>query len=131
MPARGEADEDVGAVEGVLQRPLDGLDGELRPCTGFMSSCRPSVDDAGLVDHAQVLAAHAVGRGRACAQAIAEAPAPQKTTFDVVDLLADDLERVQERRRRDDRRAVLVVVEDRDLEPLLQRAPRSRSTPAT
>ena len=34
--------------------------------------------------------------------------------LDVVDLLADDLERIQQRRARDDRRAVLVVVEHGD-----------------
>ena len=40
----------------------------------------------------------------------------------VLDLLADDLERVEHRGADDDRGAVLVVVEDRDLHPLAQLA---------
>ena len=39
----------------------------------------------------------------------------------VIDLLPDDLERVDQRRTRDDRRAVLVIVEDRDAHRLPQR----------
>ena len=41
--------------------------------------------------------------------------------LDLADALADDLEPVQQRGGGDDRRAVLVVVEDRDLHPLAQR----------
>jgi hypothetical protein len=40
--------------------------------------------------------------------------------LDLVDLLARDLERVQERRGGDDRGSVLVVVEDRDVQGRLQ-----------
>jgi hypothetical protein len=40
--------------------------------------------------------------------------------FDLADLLADDLERVYQRRQDDDRRAVLIVVKDGDVEFFLQ-----------
>ena len=40
--------------------------------------------------------------------------------LDVLDPLADDLQAVEDRRCRDDRRAVLVVVEDRDLHALAE-----------
>ena len=49
---------------------------------------------------------------------------------EVLDPLADDLERVDERSQDDDRRAVLVVVEDRDVELLCAAGPRSRSSAA-
>ena len=44
------------------------------------------------------------------------APTPVMHDRDVLDLLADDPERVQQRGQDDDRGAVLVVVEDRDVE---------------
>ena len=52
---------------------------------------------------------------------IAAAPAPENTTLTVADVLADDLERVEQRGAGDDRGAVLVVVEDGDLQRLAQR----------
>ena len=54
------------------------------------------------------------------AHATPAAPTPAMTTLELFHLLADDLERVDERRQRDHRGAVLIVVEDRDVEPLLQ-----------
>ena len=54
------------------------------------------------------------------AQASPAAPAPTITTCTSSAALADDLERVQQRRQHDHRGAVLVVVEDRDVERLLQ-----------
>ena len=42
--------------------------------------------------------------------------------LDVFEALADDLERVHERSQHDDRRAVLVVVKDRDVELVAQPA---------
>ena len=54
------------------------------------------------------------------AQARPAAPAPTTTTRTSSALLADDLQRVEQRRQHDDRGAVLVVVEDRDVERLLQ-----------
>ena len=44
------------------------------------------------------------------------APAPTTTTRDVLRALADDAQGVEQRGEHDDRRAVLVVVEDRDVE---------------
>ena len=63
-------------------------------------------------------------------QASAAAPAPEVDQLDLLDVLADDLQRVQHRRADDDRGAVLVVVEDRDLHALAQRCARRRSSPA-
>ena len=54
------------------------------------------------------------------AQAMPAAPAPTMTTRTSLGALADDPQRVQQRRQHDDRGAVLVVVEDRDVERLLQ-----------
>ena len=48
------------------------------------------------------------------------APAPETTTRVVSRSAAGQPQRVLERGERDDRRAVLVVVEDRDVEPLLE-----------
>ena len=48
------------------------------------------------------------------------APTPVITTRTSSIALADHLQRVQQRRQHDDRRAVLVVVEDRDVERLAQ-----------
>ena len=50
--------------------------------------------------------------------------------LDLLDVLADHLQAVEDRRGDDDRRAVLVVVEHRDLHALAQLASRCRSTPA-
>ena len=50
--------------------------------------------------------------------------------LDVLDPLADDRERVEQRGEDDDRRAVLVVVEDGDVELVPQPLPRSRSSAA-
>ena len=48
------------------------------------------------------------------------APTPAMTTLEVAHLLVDDLERVLERGQHHDRGAVLVVVEDGDVEQLLE-----------
>ena len=63
-------------------------------------------------------------------QARAAAPAPEHTSFTLLDLLADHLEAVEHRGAHDDRRAMLVVVEYRDLHPAAQLASRCRSIPA-
>ena len=55
-------------------------------------------------------------------QASAAAPAPEVTSLTSLDVLAADLQRVQDAGADDDRGAVLVVVEDRDLHPRAQRA---------
>ena len=54
------------------------------------------------------------------AHAIAAAPAPETTTFMSAELLARELGGVEQRGARDDRGAVLVVVEHRDLHALAQ-----------
>ena len=55
-------------------------------------------------------------------QASAAAPAPDTTSLQSLDVLADHLDAVQDGGADDDRGAVLVVVEDRDLHPLAQLA---------
>jgi hypothetical protein len=49
-------------------------------------------------------------------------PCAAEKHLHLVDVRFDDVERVEERRTRDDRGAVLIVVEDRDVEALLERA---------
>ena len=81
---------------------------------------RPSIDHALGVAHDDVLAAHAqpdvVRRAgnRRRAGAVED-------HLDVFDLLAAEFQRVEQARAADDRRAVLVVVEDRNLHGLAQR----------
>ena len=52
--------------------------------------------------------------------AVPAAPAPATTTRHVVEVLVQAAQRVGERGQHHDRRAVLVVVEDRDVQPLAQ-----------
>ena len=83
--------------------------------------------DAALVDHAgqvgdpDVLARHAELDQQAQAGERGRAGA-RGDELDLIDLLAADLQRVQHAGADDDGGAVLVVVEDRDLHPLAQRA---------
>ena len=113
-----KADEGIRARQRVLEGALRGLDREFRLVRIHVVRAA-EVDDAGPVHHPQVLALHAVGHVELGARDRRRARAAEDD-LDVVDLLADDLERVQERRRGDDRGAVLVVVEHRDLQALLQ-----------
>jgi len=48
----------------------------------------------------------------------------------LVELLADDFQSIQDRRAHDDRRAVLVIVEHRDLQSVTQLALNVENTPA-
>ena len=60
-------------------------------------------------------------------QASAAAPAPEATSLTSLELLADEPQPVEHRGADDDRGAVLVVVEDRDLHALAQLAFDRRS----
>ena len=51
---------------------------------------------------------------------MAAAPAPETTTLDLVDLLANDLQAVEHGGTGNDRGAVLVIVEDRNVHPRLE-----------
>ena len=131
----GEADEDVGAVEHV---------GGRRRCAarGFVSLGEPALDRR----HRAVRCRRAVCsapwesqptmlRTPACEQDLARPRrrrrrAPTISDLEVLEPLADDLERVEQRRQHDDRGAVLVVVEDGDVELGLAAGPRSRSSAA-
>ena len=53
-------------------------------------------------------------------QAMPAAPAPLTTSFVVVDVAPGEMQRVDQAGRGDDRRAVLVVMEDRDVHQLAQ-----------
>ena len=53
-------------------------------------------------------------------QAMPAAPAPLQTSFDVFDVAAGELQRVDQAGGGDDRGAVLVVMEDRDVHQLAQ-----------
>ncbi len=78
------------------------------------------VNDALAVDEQQPLAARAQRQQQACGGDAGGAGADDDD-LDVLEALALDLQRVQEPGAGDDRRAVLVVVKDRNLEPLAQR----------
>ena len=115
----GEADEDVGADERVGDGARRRLANEARLVRVHVAVAAV-VDHAGAVAHEDVLALHAephVVLGRADRRGAGAG----EDDLHLVDLLADDLERVEERGAGDDRRAVLVVVEDGDLERLPQR----------
>ena len=86
---------------------------------GFIFSRAALVDDAHWCRPSRCCSrctpsAHVQLRAAQCAAA----PAPQTHDLHVIDALADEVERVEERGRGDDGRAVLVVVEDRDRHPL-------------
>jgi hypothetical protein len=108
-----DADEHVGADERLGERARVGLPQE-RPL--------PLVDPVGaaLVEDALAVAQHQVLRADAhlhveLGATDARSARAGEHDLHVLGLLARKLERVEERRRRDDRRPVLVVVEDRDL----------------
>ena len=117
-PGDRQTDEHVGADQRVLQIPRRGLAGEGALGLGEVGAAR--VHHALAVHQRDVPArhaeAHVVLRGRDGRGAGAA-----EDHDDVLELLADDFHGVEEGRARDDRRAVLVVVEDGDLEPLLER----------
>ena len=111
----GEPDEDVRAVEDVVRLALQAIDVRaLRE--GLLDRVQA---DTAVEDGAAVIAAdhiadtgieEDVGHGdTGCAD-------PRHHDLHVLDLLADHLERIQQRREDDDRRAVLIVVEDGDVE---------------
>jgi hypothetical protein len=114
----GEPDEKVLSLDGLVDRAKAGVDGE--GALVRIHLVRASgVDDAELVEHRDVLAPNAEldpelhaadGRG-----ARAEAQ-----DFQVGELLFGDESSVEERCAGDDRRAVLIVVEHRNLHPALE-----------
>ena len=57
-------------------------------------------------------------------QAMPAAPAPLQTSFVVFDVAPGEMERVDQAGGGDDRRAVLVVMEDRDVHQLAEAASR-------
>ena len=114
----GEAQEDVGPDHRLGQRAERRVDGELLLLRIQIRAAL--VDDAFAVAHDEILfagarrdvEAAAADAGRACAVHDEAA---------VFDLLAQQLEGVHDGGHGDDRRAMLVVMEDRDAHALLQR----------
>ena len=117
-----QAEEDVGALDHVGQRLRIGvlqvaLLVDVEPVAGVGKSV--------LGDHALAVAHEDVGTRQTEADLQVEArdrrgARARAHQLHVADLLADDLQSVQHRRRGHDRGAVLVVVEDRDLHALAQ-----------
>ena len=123
QPGAGEADEQVGA--------LDHLGRRAQALLGVRVLGVPALD----LGHLLVVVA--AGRERALAVAADDLGDPggehhlghrdaggaeaEHQHAQVLDRLADDLQRVEQRRHRHHRGAVLVVVEDRDVELLLER----------
>ena len=115
---RRDADEGVGALEGLGERALLRVAREaLLVGVHVLGPALP--DDAGPVDHEDVLELHAVRDVEVRARVRGGARA-REDDLHVLDLLARDLERVQERGGGDDGRPVLVVVEDGDAHALLE-----------
>ena len=116
----GETDEDVGAHQGVARRAAEvvGVRVVGEPGLHRVHVLRPApVQRAGAVardDVSRALQHEELGR-RDGARARAG-----EDDLHLVELLVDDLERVDERGERHHRRPVLVVVEDRDVQIALQ-----------
>ena len=81
---------------------------------------RPRVSTPLAVRDQDVLALRTPRPTRMLRQAIAAAPAPEQTSLTSSILLPTDLQPIEDGRGRDDRGAVLVVVEHRDLHALAQ-----------
>ena len=114
----GEAEEDVGADGGLLQGAEVGVGGEellvrVHPLDA------PLVDDPLGVAHDHVVRLDAEGDGELGA-GVGRGAGAVDDDADILDLLADEVEGVEQGGRGDDGGAVLVVVEDRDVHGLLQ-----------
>ena len=113
-----QAEEDVGAVDHVGQRPRLGvLDVRVLPAVHLVDAALvgdaetvgdPDVVVPGAERHQQIEAGKGCGAGA------------RGHDLHVADRLAGEFQRVEHGRRHDDRRAVLVVVEDRNAHPRLQ-----------
>ena len=115
---RGEAEEDVGAADDVGQRARLGvLDVGVLPAVHFVDA--PLVGDAEAVGDPDVLMP-GTERDQQVEAGKRRRTGARRHDLDVADRLAGKLQRVQHRRRHDDRRAVLVVVEDRNGHPRLE-----------
>ena len=119
QPGAGEPEEDVGAHHRLGQRARRGVGGVARLVLVHVLGAA-LVDHALGVAHDDVLQAHAQadvvgGAGNGGGAGAVE------DDLDFGDILAADFERVEQARAADDRGAVLIVVEDRDLHRLDQR----------
>ena len=117
---RRQAEEQVAAARGVRQRARVGIDGVAQLVRVHVLFA-PGIDHAGAVHQNDIFLADAeldvkIGAGNG-----ARARAGDDDVH-VFELLAGDLDGVDQRRAGDDRRAVLVVVKDRDVEFFLEDA---------
>src|SRR5208282_6858305 len=115
----GEAEKDVGAVDHLLElargRRLD-----------IARLARGHLLGSTLIDHAEAIDEDDVLRLEPHADEEVEAgepggPSPRRDELDLLDPLADDAQAVLHGGAYDDRRAVLIVVEDRDAHARAQR----------
>ena len=118
----GHAQEDVGAVDDFSQRTRRGV--ARIPRNAFVDAARAQVGAAGVqhavaVDHVDVGGFDAQRHQHVQAGDAGRAGAADRQ-LDVGDVLADHVQRIDERGADDDGGAVLVVVEHRDLQPLAQ-----------
>ena len=113
-----EPDEDVGAAQRVRERARVGLARE-RLLVAVHALGAADVDHAAAVAQDDVLGGHAEVAIQPRAGDARGARAVEHDLH-VVERAAGELQRVEQRRARDDRRAVLIVVEDGDVEALDQ-----------
>src|SRR5262249_30395242 len=114
----GHAHERVGVLERLRDSALVGLDREAL-LIRIHALLAPLVDDAFGVAHDDVLALDAQGEVEVGARDGGR-PAAAEHDADFLDVLANDLERVQKGRAADHGSAVLVVVENGNLKLLLE-----------
>ena len=113
-----DAEEDVGALHGVGQRPGVGVDG-VGALPLVHALLAPAIDHPGVVDRDAVFRPRAHRLDQFEGGDARRAGAAQHQ-LDVLQLAAGDLAGVDQAGAGDDRRAVLVVVEHRDVEQVLQ-----------
>ena len=127
MPGRGHADEDVGPLDGLLQAALDlaGVGHFAQPVLVGLGAVAALVQGAELVHGDDVFG---TGGHQHLDDGRAGRTGAVQDDVDVLHLLAHHAQGVDEGSGHDDGGAVLVVVEDGDVQLTLQASPRSRST---
>ena len=115
-----QAQKDVGTFDDLGQGACRGLLGESALVLVHQLGA-PFVDHAGQVGHEDVLARQAQLEQQVQAGQRSGARA-RGDQLDLLQVLAHDLQAIEQRRTHDDRRAVLVVVEHRDVHALAQLA---------
>ena len=115
---RGQADEDAGAFQDIRQRAKRCVLGE--PRLVGIEIVATSVDNARAINHEDVLAQRAQ-RDKELRAGDGGCPGSVDDDADRADRSVSQVHGVEQCGARDDRRAVLVIVKDRDAQPLLER----------